>query len=84
MSANEPEKANEIWMKRIEFRNLDFLPAQRPALLRGQLLRGRVTASASGGFAELVESDEQSGAKGGDNEQIHFVEQGHVSGKARL
>jgi len=37
------------------------------------------TGSASGGFAELVEGDEQSGAKRGDEEQIHSVEHGFIS-----
>jgi hypothetical protein len=44
--------------------------------------RGMATGSASAWFAEPVEGDEQSGAKRGDEEQIHSVDHGHITGEA--
>lgn|SRR5579872_362899 len=69
MSANEPKNANEIWMKRIEFRN--------PSV-EGRVRKG----SANGGFAEVVDSDEQSSAKHSDEKKIHFEEDVHLAGEA--
>ena len=49
---------------------------------QSSVARAMATGSARGGFAELVEGDEQSGAKRGDEEQIHSVEHGHITGEA--